>query len=144
MLFFLFVASSTHPTHSTSKEVVLNPLVVSRNEGEKVLIETSINSVRVSICIKQADDVEEILCKKFMRFLMQRAENFIVLRRKAIEGYDISFLITNFHCEDMYKHKVVDFIVQFMRDIDSEISDMKLKLNARARTCAEQFLLAFC
>ena len=39
-----------------SKEVILTPLVVSRNENEKVLIETSINSVRVSIKIKQADE----------------------------------------------------------------------------------------
>lgn len=30
------------------------------------------------------------------------------------KGYDISFLITNYHCEDMQKHKLMDFIVQFM------------------------------
>lgn len=28
------------------------------------------------------------------------------------QGYDISFLITNFHTEQMYKHKLVDFVVQ--------------------------------
>ena len=32
---------------------MLTPLVVSRNEKEKVMIEGSINSVRVSIAIKQ-------------------------------------------------------------------------------------------
>jgi hypothetical protein len=31
---------------------------VSRNENEKVLIEPSVNSVRVSIRIKQADEIE--------------------------------------------------------------------------------------
>ncbi|KAJ2151622.1 Arp complex subunit, partial [Coemansia sp. RSA 637] len=41
-----------------SKEVLLNPLIVSRNENEQVLIESSINSVRISIRIKQADDIE--------------------------------------------------------------------------------------
>lgn len=30
------------------------------------------------------------------------------------QGYDISFLITHVHCEDMYKHKLVDFIISFM------------------------------
>jgi len=70
---------------------------------------------RVSNKIKQADELEMILCKKFMRFLAQRAENFVVLRRKPIEGYDISFLITNFHAESMFKHKIVDFIIQFMQ-----------------------------
>merc|ERR1711990_467082 len=118
-------------------ELLLNPLVVSRNEKERVMIEASINSIRISLGIKQADEVEAILCKKFMRFLMQRAENFVILRRKAVEGYDISFLITNFHTEDMFKHKLVDFIVQFMEDIDKEISEMKRALNARARIVAE-------
>ncbi|KAK8774230.1 hypothetical protein V5799_011238 [Amblyomma americanum] len=124
----------------SSKELLLTPVVISRNEKEKVLIEASINSLRISIAIKKADDIEHILCHKFMRFMMMRAENFIVLRRKPIEGYDISFLITNFHTEQMYKHKLVDFVIHFMEEIDKEISEMKLALNARARICAEEFL----
>ncbi|RKP33472.1 arp2/3 complex 20 kDa subunit [Dimargaris cristalligena] len=124
----------------TTNEVLLNPLIISRNENEQVLIESSFNSVRVSIRIKQADDIERILCHKFTRFLMQRAENFIILRRKPIKGYDISFLITNFHTELMFKHKLVDFIIQFMEDVDKEISEMKLSLNARARIVAESYL----
>nr|SVE82217.1 EOG090X0FA0 [Daphnia magna] len=124
----------------TSKELLLNPVVISRNEKEKVLIEASINSVRISISIKQADEIEKILCHKFMRFMMMRAENFVVLRRKPVEGYDISFLITNFHTEAMYKHKLVDFVIHFMEEIDKEISEMKLAVNARARVCAEEFL----
>ncbi|XP_066902043.1 actin-related protein 2/3 complex subunit 4 [Halyomorpha halys] len=127
----------------TSKELLLTPVLISRNEREKVLIEGSINSVRISIAVKQADDIERILCKKFMRFMMMRSESFIVLRRKAIEGYDISFLITNFHTEQMYKHKLVDFVLHFMEEIDKEISEMKLAVNARARICAEEFLKRF-
>jgi actin related protein 2/3 complex subunit 4 len=64
---------------------MLNPVVISRNDKEKVLIETSVNSLRISIAIKQADDTEKILAHKFMRFLTQRAENFVILRRKPIE-----------------------------------------------------------
>ncbi|KAI8982561.1 hypothetical protein BDB01DRAFT_152482 [Pilobolus umbonatus] len=126
-----------------SKEIMLNPIVISRNENEKVLIEPSVNSVRVSIKIKQADDLETILCHKFARFLMLRAENFIILRRKPIQGYDISFLITNNHTEQMLKHKLVDFIVHFMEEVDKEISEMKLSVNARARTVAESYLVLF-
>lgn len=92
--------------------MLLNPLIISRSEKEQVLIEPSINSVRMSIRIKQQDDIERILCHKFTRFMMMRAENFIILRRKPIQGYDISFLITNFHAESMLKHKLVDFIIQ--------------------------------
>ena len=41
---------------SSSKELLLNPIVVSRNDKEKVLIEPSINAIRVSIAIKQGGD----------------------------------------------------------------------------------------
>jgi len=128
---------------ATSKELLLTPVVVSRNEKERVLIEGSVNSLRISIAIKQMDDIEKILCHKFTRFMMMRAENFIILRRKSIPGYDISFLITNVHTETMYKHKLVDFIIYFMEEIDKEISEMKLALNARARISAEEFLKRF-
>ncbi|RZF42338.1 hypothetical protein LSTR_LSTR004146 [Laodelphax striatellus] len=127
----------------TSRELLLMPVVISRNDRERVLIEGSINSLRISIAVKQADEIEGILCRKFMRFMMMRAENFVVLRRKPVEGYDISFLITNQHTEQMYKHKLVDFVLHFMEEIDKEISEMKLAVNARARICSEEFLKRF-
>ncbi|KAF8936765.1 Actin- protein 2/3 complex subunit 4 [Dissophora ornata] len=125
----------------TSKEVLLNPLVVSRNDKEKALIETSVNSMRISIAIKQADDMEHILAHMFTRFFMQRAESFIILRRKPIQGYDISFLVTNAHTEQMFKHKLVDFIIDFMEAVDAEISESKILFNVRARTVADSFLM---
>lgn len=127
----------------TSKELLLNPVTISRNEKEKVLIEGSVNSLRISIAIKQADEMEEILCDRFMRFMMLRSESFEIMRRKPTAGYHISFLITNFHTDNMFKHKIVDFIITFMEDIDKEISEMKLQMNARARICAEEFLKRF-
>ncbi|EER36779.1 arp2/3 complex 20 kD subunit [Histoplasma capsulatum H143] len=143
-------ASQTSERHNvpeveaaTSPEVLLNPLTIARNENEKVLIEPSVNSIRVSIRIKQADEIENILVHKFTRFLTQRAEAFFILRRKPVKGYDISFLITNFHTEAMLKHKLVDFIIEFMEEVDKEISEMKLFLNARARFVAESFLTPF-
>jgi actin related protein 2/3 complex, subunit 4 len=164
--------------YSASREVLLTPLVISRNENERVLIEPSVNSIRLSISIKQADEIEKILCHKFTRFMTMRAESFIILRRKPVpvsiplipfdlycftnvfrQGYDISFLITNFHAETMLKHKLVDFIIQFvfsqcfllpngtkaygrfMEEVDKEISEMKLSLNSRARIVAESYLI---
>ncbi len=74
------------------------------------------------------------------------------------QDYDISFLITNFHTEAMYKSKVVDFVIDFIQvplpllvllsacarstkkrhapchcvqDVDKEISEMKLGVNSR-------------
>ena len=36
-----------------SKECILQPLIVSRNENERVLIEGSVNSIRISIATKK-------------------------------------------------------------------------------------------
>lgn len=127
-----------------SKELLLNPVIISRNEKEKVLIETSINSVRISVAIKQSDDIERILAHKFTRFMMMRADNFVILRRKPNDpNYDISFLVTNFHVESMYRYKLIDFIIHFLEEIDREINEMKLAINARARITAEEFLKKF-
>lgn len=127
-----------------SKELLLNSVVISRNEKERVLIETSINSVRISVAIKQSDDIERILAHKFTRFMMMRADNFVILRRKPNDpNYDISFLVTNFHVESMYRYKLIDFIIHFLEEIDREINEMKLAINARARVTAEEFLKKF-
>lgn len=128
---------------NTSAELQLQPMHVSRNEHEQVLIEPSVNSVRVSIKVKQADEIEQILVHKFTRFLEQRAESFYVLRRVPIDGFSISFLITNKHTETMKTEKLVDFIIEFMEEVDKEISEMKLFLNARARFVAEAYLGEF-
>eukprot|EP01130_Rhizamoeba_saxonica_P015397 TRINITY_DN689_c0_g1_i1.p1 TRINITY_DN689_c0_g1~~TRINITY_DN689_c0_g1_i1.p1 ORF type:complete len:134 (-),score=23.48 TRINITY_DN689_c0_g1_i1:52-453(-) len=124
-------------------ELLLKPIVISRTEEESVMIEGSINSLRMSVRIRKSDELDKILANRFLRFLSQRAEEFVILRRKPIEGYDISFLVTNFHTEDMFKHKLVDFIIQFLNDIDSEISAMKTSLNGRARVVATEFLMQF-
>eukprot|EP00462_Mataza_sp_D1_P004078 CAMPEP_0175105342 /NCGR_PEP_ID=MMETSP0086_2-20121207/10388_1 /TAXON_ID=136419 /ORGANISM="Unknown Unknown, Strain D1" /LENGTH=169 /DNA_ID=CAMNT_0016381151 /DNA_START=5 /DNA_END=514 /DNA_ORIENTATION=- len=126
-----------------NKELLLQPMVVARNEKEKCMIEGSINSVRISIKIKQADQMEELLVDKFSRFLAQRAEEFVILRRTPVKGYDISFLITNFHTDTMLKAKLIDFVVHFMGEIDSEISAMKIGVNTRGRVVASTFLKQF-
>jgi len=126
-----------------NKELLLQPMVVSRNEKERCMIEGSINSMRISIAIKQSDEMESILVDKFSRFLAQRAEEFVILRRAPVKGYDVSFLITNFHTEEMLKNKLVDFVVHFMQEIDSEVSNMKLDVNSRARVVASTFLSQF-
>jgi len=126
-----------------NKELLLQPLVVARNEGEKCLIEGSINSVRISIKIKQSDEMENVLVDRFSRFLAQRADDFVILRRAAVKGYDVSFLITNFHTEEMKKDKLIDFVIQFMEEINSEISALKLAVNSRARVVSNAFLKQF-
>jgi actin related protein 2/3 complex, subunit 4 len=35
----------------------------------------------------------------------------------------------------MLKHKLVDFIIQFMEEVDKEISEMKLFVSRRSQSC---------
>jgi actin related protein 2/3 complex subunit 4 len=123
-----------------SPEVIARPITITRTETEYVYIETSINSVRISVKVKQLDNVDILLARMFMRFLAQRADNFRILRRKPVPGYDISFLVTNIHVEQMVLAKLIEFIISFLQDVDKELSDMKVTLNARARACAEEYL----
>ena len=129
--------------HRWARELLLAPVVVAKGDKEAVKIESSVNSLRVSIKIKQMDNMERILVDRFSSFLMMRADDFVVLRRKAIEGFDISFLITNFNAEKMWRNKLVDFIVTFIQEINSEISELRLSVNSRGRKVAEQFFGQF-
>ena len=58
-------------------------------------------------------------------------------------GYSLSFLITHAHLDKMQKHKLVDFVIHFMEEIDKEISALKIAVNARARIVASEFMDKF-
>ena len=131
------VEAGKHP------EVLLIPVTIKRNEGERVLIEGSINSVRVSIQIRKHDEMQVMIVRTLRRFLAQRAESFIILRRQPLPGFDFSFLITNFHTELYYKHKLVDFIMVFIEEIDKHLCEENLVWHARARIVASEFLSRF-
>eukprot|EP01029_Cantina_marsupialis_P013446 TRINITY_DN2975_c0_g1_i1.p1 TRINITY_DN2975_c0_g1~~TRINITY_DN2975_c0_g1_i1.p1 ORF type:complete len:185 (-),score=28.59 TRINITY_DN2975_c0_g1_i1:327-881(-) len=181
----------------------MQPFRIIRNENQQCLVEASVNSCRVTIKIKQQEQVDKVIASRFVQFLMQRAEQFQILRRSSVkmalskekisvhldscnetisiderdilylvgEPYgesgaekidvdhcceringidmeklekpfygDISFLITNHHLYSMAKDKLVDFIIQFMQDVEKEISDMRIALNSRARSVAQHFL----
>ena len=82
-----------------NKELLLQPLVVARSEHERCLIEASVNSVRVSLKIKQLDAMDVMLVERFSAFLQQRAEDFVILRRKAVEVHVFLFIccVHTFH-----------------------------------------------
>jgi len=65
------------------------------------------------------------------------------LRRVPVEGYDVSFLVLLRHTEVMDAGALVDFVVQFMQDIDKEISEQKISVSSRGRTVAAAFLKQF-
>ena len=80
-----------------SKELLLTPVTIARSKEEKVMVEGSINSVRISILFAKQDETEKILAKRYMAFLAQRADNFVILRRKPIQ-VRFSYLIQKPGC----------------------------------------------
>ena len=123
----------------TSAELMHTPITIARSEQEVTFIESSVNSVRVSVSFQKADGLSELITRKYVGFLAQRAGKFNILRKKPIDGYDISFLITNDEAETMHKSKMIDFIIEFISSIDQDISSLKLATNNRGCRAALEF-----
>lgn len=93
----------------------MKPLVISKSDQEKCLIEASINSVRISLATKKNQDIEELLTRMLERFLALRADKFAIMRKKpAHEDYDYSFLITDDHLQRYKKEELINFILEFI------------------------------
>ncbi|GAB4817042.1 hypothetical protein N2152v2_004088 [Parachlorella kessleri] len=123
----------------TSPELLLPPVRISRSDNERCLIEQSINSTRISFKFKATDQVEEYLLRTYLSFMIHRAEELELVRRAPLPGYDLTLLITSSHLLRYERPKLIDFICQFVEDLSSEISEMKLSLRTRARAVAEEF-----
>ena len=93
-----------------SAELISKPVIISRNESEKVEIETSINSVRVNLAIKKYQEIDKLIVHLYAQYLMNRANQLNILRKVAKPGYDVSFLITNFTLE----YPVIAFEIEFI------------------------------
>ena len=116
-----------------SLELINKPIIISRNESEKVEIETSINSVRVNVAVKKYQEIDKLIVDIYSKYLMNRANQLNVLRKVAKPGYDISFLITNFTLENYKKEDIIDFIVEFIQDFTKEVTEMKMTVKSQSR-----------
>ena len=114
-------------------ELISKPVIISRNESEKVEIETSINSVRVNVAVKKYQEIDKLVVGIYSNYLMNRANQLNVLRKVAKPGFDISFLITNFTLENYKKEDIIDFIIEFIQDFTKEVTDMKMTVNSQSR-----------
>jgi len=109
------------------------------------MVEASINSVRVSICIRKSSEVESLLTHMLERFMALRADRFEILRKKPInEMFDFSFLISNDHLLKFKKEELINFILEFVQGIDSEITEMKLSVWQHSRLAACFFSNGVC
>ena len=116
-----------------SAELISKPVIISRNESEKVEIETSINSVRVNLAIKKYQEIDKLIVHLYAQYLMNRANQINILRKVAKPGYDVSFLITNFTLEHYKKEDIIDLILEFIQDFPKEVRDMKMSVNSQSR-----------
>lgn len=62
--------------YQDNEELMLDPILLTKGTSQRCYIEPSINSCRVSFCIKHADSLEGLLTKTYLRYLMQRAESY--------------------------------------------------------------------
>ncbi|GIQ85854.1 actin-related protein 2/3 complex subunit 4, partial [Kipferlia bialata] len=95
----------------SSESTLMQPVVVSRSASEKVLIEGSINSVRISLLIKKMDSVDTMLATRFSQFLIHRADQLRILRREPMPGYDLSFLVTSDLVDRLGRTRIINFIM---------------------------------
>ena len=116
-----------------SPELINEPIIITRSDEEKVEIQSSINSVNVNVVLKKHADIEKLIIGIYGKYLMNRANQLELLRKVPKEGYDLSFLITNYHLENYRKEDVIDFIVEFIQDLVKEVTDMKMSVNSQAR-----------
>ena len=114
------------------------------NNNEVILVESSTNSFRLSVKLKHSDELDAILTKQLSRFMHQRAEQFSIVRKKAIsDEFDLSFLVTAKHKKQFVNSSLVGFMVDFLKSVDGEISEQKLSVSSRGRAVAEEFLGGF-
>lgn len=129
------------------RPLVTNESTTTARTRESCLIESTSNSVRISFLFKaqaraKADPLEASIVFQWMRFLMVQ-EQHPLLRKEPIEGYSVSFLVTNKHLTIYGQEKIQDSILGFCANIDRECSDIKLQVNAQARYVTTEFLKAF-
>ena len=122
-----------------SKELLMKPVYITKNEKEKVEIEASINSVRLNLKTNKVD-IENLLVEIYSKFLMNRTDRLNLLRKVPKPGYDVSFLITNFHLENYSKEELVEFIIDFITNLDNDIIEMRMIVNSQLRMASNHFL----
>ncbi|EIE20978.1 hypothetical protein COCSUDRAFT_83537 [Coccomyxa subellipsoidea C-169] len=115
-----------------SKELLLDPIELRRNEQECIVIERSLNSVRVNVQLKRVGDLEAWLRSKRIAFIMQRADYIDIIRRKPAPGFDISFLVTARHLQSFDKTALINLITTLVTELAS-VNDLKRLISSRGR-----------
>ena len=115
------------PVDETTQFTCPKPLYIRRDAMQHTLVEPSVNCCRISVTVKQADEMERLLVRRLTAFLSRRAAPFGILRRQPLEGYDVTFLVTYLDSQ----------IQKFSRD-----DSFSFRLNIQHCTAISQKLLS--
>ena len=149
-----------------SPELLLPAITITGPKQEDVLIERSINSVRVNVkvmacelnCIavcransradlnglvqlRPVEPLEAWLRSRRMRFIEQRADHYRVLRRVPVVGHDLSFLITAEHLQVFDRARLINFVCKCIEQL-SGATELKRVALARGRYISNDFSVA--
>jgi actin related protein 2/3 complex, subunit 4 len=114
----------------TCRELLLPPVTVQCSaSGEKCLIEPSINATRVNFMFNWGGELPEgldkILADSLFKFLGVKADQFPLLRRAPVDGYDVSFLITDNLLQRYGMMNIVISMVTFAMDTPGYLARLK-------------------
>ena len=59
-----------------SQELISKPVIISRNESEKIEIETSINSVRINVAVKKYQEIDKLIVGIYSNYLILNLDMF--------------------------------------------------------------------
>lgn len=141
-----------------NKVDLIKSLYVYRHSKEFCYVESCIDSVRVSLKFYFKCEFERRLFNQLTVFMKKNSDYLQLVRKKSIEGFDISFLITdqilnsynnricinkNNSCNRMGKYDVIHFILKFVVDIDRQIQDKMLQSTYFSRYYIRKFFQEF-
>jgi actin related protein 2/3 complex, subunit 4 len=119
---------------ATCPELLLPHVVVQRQQSnEACLIEPSINSTRISFRFCHEDGLEEALGNSYYRFLGRNADFLPLLRRRAVDGYHLSFLVTAALLQQLGVMQIVLFLVKIALQMPAYLSDLKCQVRSLNR-----------
>ena len=126
-----------------NKELILPEELLTRSEFEKVLIEPSINSCRVSIRVKTHEALDSVLVDRFSHYMMRRAVEYIIIRKKAIDGYHLSLLFCNRNTRKLRTDQLSLFVTELILVLDKVAREIKVNVSLRANIVADEFVKSF-
>jgi actin related protein 2/3 complex, subunit 4 len=132
---------------SSCSELVLQPVTIDcLASREKCLIEPSINATRVSFMFRTACETEglqALLSESYFRFLGVKADQLPLLRRAAVDGFDVSFLVTASLLQQYGVMYIIMSLVKFAQQTPEFLHSLKQRTDQQNQAMAKSNLRVF-